>query len=143
MFTNYVIQGIIPSFEVMCDCCYYHLLLLYTVVHLKICIFLTLVMIATKEQMVSAKLPLEDRDYCAHKLLEYRGCRSEVFPFVYKCAHERHAYLTCEYEEYVSTIYKCTFSKSTHFSYVLRMKEFERERRLRDRQAQLDKRNEA
>lgn len=58
-----------------------------------------LVMIATKEEMVSAKLPLADRDYCAHKLLEYRACRSDVFPFLYKCHHERHEYLTCEYEE--------------------------------------------
>lgn len=106
-------------------------------------------MVATKEQMVSAKLPLQDRDYCAHKLLEFRGCRADVFPFVYKCSHERHAYLTCEYEEYVVLIFiininrLLTFFILTIFSYVLRMKEFERERRLRERQARLDKKSQA
>lgn len=56
-------------------------------------------MIATEEEMQSAKLPLEDRDYCAHKLLQYRACRADVWPFAYKCGHERHEYLHCEYEE--------------------------------------------
>ncbi|XP_044743441.1 NADH dehydrogenase [ubiquinone] 1 beta subcomplex subunit 7 [Chrysoperla carnea] len=77
------------------------------------------VMIATKEQLESAKIALEDRDYCAHLLLEYRGCRTRVWPFAYKCHHEKHNYLNCEYDDY-----------------VLRMKEFERERRLLQRQAQ-------
>ncbi|BFG02076.1 NADH dehydrogenase [Drosophila madeirensis] len=80
------------------------------------------VMIATQEEMESVKLPLEDRDYCAHKLIAYQACRSDKFPFVYQCAHEKHAYLTCEYEDY-----------------VLRMKEFERERRLLERQKRLNK----
>ncbi|XP_017156122.1 NADH dehydrogenase [ubiquinone] 1 beta subcomplex subunit 7 [Drosophila miranda] len=80
------------------------------------------VMIATQEEMESVKLPLEDRDYCAHKLIAYQACRSDKFPFVYQCAHEKHEFLTCEYEDY-----------------VLRMKEFERERRLLERQKRLDK----
>uniref|UniRef100_A0A1B0A087 NADH dehydrogenase [ubiquinone] 1 beta subcomplex subunit 7 n=1 Tax=Glossina pallidipes TaxID=7398 RepID=A0A1B0A087_GLOPL len=75
----------------------------------------------TKEEMVSAKLPLEDRDYCADVLLKYRACRTRVFPFLYKCHHERHEYMTCEYEDY-----------------VLRMKEFERERRLLERQKRIN-----
>ena len=80
------------------------------------------VMIATREEMESAKLSLEDRDYCAHKLLNYRSCRADTFPFVYKCAHEKHDYLTCEYEDY-----------------LLRMKEYERERRLLERQKRIEK----
>lgn len=56
-------------------------------------------MVATEEEMVSAKLPLDARDYCAHKLLKYHACRTDTFPFVYKCHHEKHDYLTCEYEE--------------------------------------------
>lgn len=56
-------------------------------------------MIATKEEMVSAGLPLKDRDYCAHILLEYRGCRKRVGPLYYRCAHERHEFLRCEFEE--------------------------------------------
>lgn len=61
-------------------------------------------MIATDIEMESAKIPLEDRDYCAHLLLNYGACRADTWPFVYKCAHEKHEYLTCEYEEYVSFI---------------------------------------
>uniref|UniRef100_A0A0K8TPD0 NADH dehydrogenase [ubiquinone] 1 beta subcomplex subunit 7 n=1 Tax=Tabanus bromius TaxID=304241 RepID=A0A0K8TPD0_TABBR len=84
------------------------------------------VMIATKEEMESAKLPLADRDYCAHKLLKYRSCRSDVYPFLYKCHHEKHDYLNCEYEDY-----------------ILRMKEYEREKRLLARQKRIQKKMEA
>ncbi|GLV44357.1 NADH dehydrogenase (ubiquinone) B18 subunit [Carabus blaptoides fortunei] len=75
------------------------------------------VMLASEEELQSAKIPLEDRDYCSHLLLNYRACRADTWPFVYKCHHQKHEYLTCEYEDY-----------------VLRMKEYERERRLRVRQ---------
>ncbi|KAF4532047.1 hypothetical protein B566_EDAN015573 [Ephemera danica] len=78
------------------------------------------VMIATQAEMEAARLPLEDRDYCAHLLLKYRGCRADVWPMAYKCHHEKHAYLHCQYEDY-----------------VLRMKEFERERRLLRRKNRL------
>uniref|UniRef100_A0A336MBQ8 NADH dehydrogenase [ubiquinone] 1 beta subcomplex subunit 7 n=2 Tax=Culicoides sonorensis TaxID=179676 RepID=A0A336MBQ8_CULSO len=79
------------------------------------------VMIATEEEMVAAKLALEDRDYCAHKLIDYKQCRQEVWPFVYKCAHERHALFQCKFDDY-----------------VMRMKEFEREKRLLRRQQRLE-----
>ncbi|XP_044754626.1 NADH dehydrogenase [ubiquinone] 1 beta subcomplex subunit 7 [Coccinella septempunctata] len=72
------------------------------------------VMHVTEEEMMSAKIPLEFRDYCAHKLIDYHVCRKKNWPWVVNCHHEKHAYLTCEYEDY-----------------VMRMKEYERERRLR------------
>ncbi|CAG9862047.1 unnamed protein product [Phyllotreta striolata] len=72
------------------------------------------VMIATEEEMRSAKIPLESRDYCAHLLLKFRDCRKENWPFPVKCHHEKHEYLNCQYDDF-----------------VLRMKEYERERRLR------------
>jgi NADH dehydrogenase (ubiquinone) 1 beta subcomplex subunit 7 len=56
-------------------------------------------MIATEEEMQSAKLALEDRDYCAHILLKYRACRADKAPWYWRCAHEKHEYLQCEYEE--------------------------------------------
>lgn len=62
---------------------------------------LLLVMIATEQEMEAAKIPLEDRDYCAHKLIAHRACRADVWPWAYKCAHAKHEYLNCEYEEYV------------------------------------------
>jgi NADH dehydrogenase (ubiquinone) 1 beta subcomplex subunit 7 len=58
-----------------------------------------LVMIATEDEMEAAKLELHERDYCAHKLIDFRKCRSENFPYVANCKHEKHAYLTCEFEE--------------------------------------------
>lgn len=58
-----------------------------------------IVMIATEEEMQSAKLALEDRDYCAHILLKYRACRADKAPWYWRCAHEKHEYLQCEYEE--------------------------------------------
>lgn len=58
-------------------------------------------MIATEEEMISAKVPMKDRDYCAHFFINYLACRKRVFPFVYQCGHEKHQYMTCEYEELV------------------------------------------
>ncbi|KAJ8972543.1 hypothetical protein NQ314_000130 [Rhamnusium bicolor] len=75
------------------------------------------VMIATEEEMISAKLPREDRDYCAHHLLKFRACRKDNWPFPVLCEHEKHVYLNCKYDDY-----------------LLRMKEYERERRLRVRE---------
>ncbi|KAJ8920021.1 hypothetical protein NQ315_011671 [Exocentrus adspersus] len=72
------------------------------------------VMIATEEEMRSAKLPLEDRDYCAHLLINFLACRKDNWPWVVKCEHEKHEYLNCRHDDY-----------------VIRMKEYERERRLR------------
>lgn len=54
----------------------------------------------SKEAMMSAKIPLEHRDYCAHKLLDYMTCTEKVWPFqLYKCDHEKHVLLNCQYEE--------------------------------------------
>ncbi|CAL4063667.1 unnamed protein product [Meganyctiphanes norvegica] len=74
------------------------------------------VMVATQEEMEKAKIPLAERDYCAHLLINYRNCRQNVWPFAYQCAHEKHEYLNCQYDDY-----------------VLRMKEHEREHRLLER----------
>uniref|UniRef100_A0A2A4J5B4 NADH dehydrogenase [ubiquinone] 1 beta subcomplex subunit 7 n=1 Tax=Heliothis virescens TaxID=7102 RepID=A0A2A4J5B4_HELVI len=78
------------------------------------------VMVAREEDLISAKIPLKHRDYCAHYLLDYQSCRYKNMPLLYKCSHERHAYLNCEKDDY-----------------ELRMKEFERERRLRLREKRL------
>ncbi|XP_047986777.1 NADH dehydrogenase [ubiquinone] 1 beta subcomplex subunit 7 [Leguminivora glycinivorella] len=77
-------------------------------------------MVAKEEDLVSARIPPKFRDYCAHHLLEYQVCRYDKMPMLYKCAHEKHNYLNCEQQDY-----------------VLRMKEFERERRLRKREQRL------
>jgi NADH dehydrogenase (ubiquinone) 1 beta subcomplex subunit 7 len=63
------------------------------------------VMIASEAEMVSAKIPLENRDYCAHKLITYQACRADVWPWAYKCVPEKHDYLNCELDEYVSHLH--------------------------------------
>ncbi|VVC92840.1 unnamed protein product [Leptidea sinapis] len=75
---------------------------------------------SSEVDLVSAKIPPQHRDYCAHHLLEYQVCRYKNMPLLYKCAHEKHDYLNCEHQDY-----------------VVRMKEFERERRLRIRENRL------
>ncbi|CAK1553582.1 unnamed protein product [Leptosia nina] len=77
-------------------------------------------MVAQEEHLVSAMIPPKYRDYCSHHLLEYQVCRYKNMPMLYRCAHEKHNYLNCEHQDY-----------------VLRMKEFERERRLRLRENRL------
>lgn len=74
-------------------------------------------MVATEEEMDSAKLIHRYRDYCAHKLIDLQGCLKNNRPFYWRCSHERHAFNECEFEDL-----------------VLRMKEWERERRLRERE---------
>lgn len=61
--------------------------------------FMSVVMVATEEEMISAKLKHDVRDYCAHKLIDFAVCRRDNWPWVVKCSHEKHAYLTCQYEE--------------------------------------------
>ncbi|KAK8379605.1 hypothetical protein O3P69_019511 [Scylla paramamosain] len=74
------------------------------------------VMLVTQEEMESVGLPVDKRDYCAHLAVKHRACREKVWPWAFKCGHERHEYLQCQHEDY-----------------VLRMKEYERERRLLER----------
>jgi len=71
---------------------------------------------ATEEEMEAAGLIETERDYCAHKLIEFVKCRKQKFPYIAACKHEKHVWEECQYEDY-----------------VLRMKEYERERRLRER----------
>ncbi|XP_060809866.1 NADH dehydrogenase [ubiquinone] 1 beta subcomplex subunit 7-like [Amyelois transitella] len=80
------------------------------------------VMLACEDDLKSARIPLKHRDYCAHLLIKYHMCRYKNMPFLLKCAHEKHAYLNCEKDDY-----------------VLRLKEFEREKRLREREIRIKK----
>ncbi|KAL0109575.1 hypothetical protein PUN28_014554 [Cardiocondyla obscurior] len=75
----------------------------------------------SEEDMMALKIPLNQRDYCAHKYLALHECKRIHYPFMLKCAHERHQYNECYVEDY-----------------TLRLKEFERERRLLERQKRID-----
>ncbi len=79
-------------------------------------------MVATELEMDSAKLMPLERDYCAHLFMEMKGCFKRNCPFLWRCKHERHAFHDCEWEDQ-----------------LLRMKEWERERRLREREYRKEK----
>uniref|UniRef100_A0A1I8ETT0 NADH dehydrogenase [ubiquinone] 1 beta subcomplex subunit 7 n=1 Tax=Wuchereria bancrofti TaxID=6293 RepID=A0A1I8ETT0_WUCBA len=69
---------------------------------------------ATWEEMDHWKLEFGDRDYCAHLLINLKKCQRQYAPFShYYCTDDYHGWQNCEYEDH-----------------ILRMKEFERERRL-------------
>uniref|UniRef100_G1KTG7 NADH dehydrogenase [ubiquinone] 1 beta subcomplex subunit 7 n=1 Tax=Anolis carolinensis TaxID=28377 RepID=G1KTG7_ANOCA len=89
-------------------------------------LFFRTVMIATQEQMNDAQLPLEQRDYCAHYLITLMKCKRDNFPNIFACAHERHDWDYCEHQDY-----------------VMRMKEFERERRLLTRKKRIEEKRRA
>ncbi|VDK71283.1 unnamed protein product [Onchocerca ochengi] len=69
---------------------------------------------ATWEEMDHWKLELGDRDYCAHLLINLKKCQRQYVPFShYYCIDQYHGWQNCQYDDH-----------------ILRMKEFERERRL-------------
>lgn len=70
----------------------------------------------TAEEMEVAQIKPDQRDYCAHHLIDFYKCRREKFPWVHGCKHDLHVWNECQFEDY-----------------VLRMKEYERERRLKER----------
>lgn len=72
--------------------------------------------------MYSAKLDPQGKDYCAHKLIDLYACYRTRFPFVTTCKHERHEYDACVYDDY-----------------IIRYKEYEREKRLKAREERIAK----
>ncbi|KAM7140926.1 NADH dehydrogenase [ubiquinone] 1 beta subcomplex subunit 7 [Molossus nigricans] len=80
-------------------------------------------MVATQQEMNDAQLVVQQRDYCAHHLIRLLKCKRDSFPNFLACKHERHDWEYCE-----------------HLDYVMRMKEFERERRLLQRKKRREQR---
>ncbi|KAI1884325.1 hypothetical protein AGOR_G00225260 [Albula goreensis] len=78
-------------------------------------------MVATQDQMELARLPVVQRDYCAHHLLKLMKCKRDNWPNFLACKHERHDWDYCQ-----------------HHDYIMRMKEFERERRLLMRKKRIE-----
>ena len=64
-----------------------------------IMLFFVTVMVATKEEMDAANLAYSERGFCAHFKIELNSCYEREKPFDYRCSHEKHAYLNCQYEE--------------------------------------------
>merc|ERR1711931_476905 len=68
--------------------------------------------------MVKAKVPLKHRDYCAHYYINFLKCNRDRGALDFSaCNHEKHEWEHCQYDDF-----------------VMRMKEYERERRLLQRE---------
>ncbi|KAJ8373201.1 hypothetical protein AAFF_G00270340 [Aldrovandia affinis] len=78
-------------------------------------------MVATQQQLNDAMVPVLQRDYCAHHLLKLMKCKRDNWPNFLACKHERHDWDYCQHQDY-----------------VMRMKEFERERRLMMRKKRIE-----
>jgi len=78
---------------------------------------------ATWEEMDEINLSPGERDYCAHLLIDFKKCQRKYAPFAgHACAAIRHTYDQCEYEDF-----------------LMRVKEYERERRLLMRKRRKEK----
>ena len=75
---------------------------------------------ATELEMDSGNIRAKYRDYCAHIMLQYMACRRDNKPFYSRCNGYRHNWEECTYQDN-----------------ILRMKEYERERRLDLRQERI------
>ena len=53
----------------------------------------------SEEEMISAAVPIDKRDYCAHHYINFMKCRKEKYPWVAGCKHELHLYDDCEFQE--------------------------------------------
>uniref|UniRef100_A0A8C7K130 NADH dehydrogenase [ubiquinone] 1 beta subcomplex subunit 7 n=1 Tax=Oncorhynchus kisutch TaxID=8019 RepID=A0A8C7K130_ONCKI len=78
-------------------------------------------MVASQAQMNLAQVPVLQRDYCAHHLIKLMKCKRDNWPNFLACKHERHDWDYCEHQDY-----------------VMRMKEYERERRLQMRKKRVE-----
>ena len=77
--------------------------------------------LATRAEVESAHLPHKWRDYCAHHLLKLMACKRDHTPAFWNCHHYKADLLDCRYEDH-----------------VLRMKDYEREKRLDARNRRLE-----
>eukprot|EP00088_Acartia_fossae_P037677 TRINITY_DN38898_c0_g1_i1.p1 TRINITY_DN38898_c0_g1~~TRINITY_DN38898_c0_g1_i1.p1 ORF type:complete len:133 (-),score=47.43 TRINITY_DN38898_c0_g1_i1:214-612(-) len=81
------------------------------------------VMTASAEEFESLQIQPAYRGYCGREIVDLKVCTYNYpwFFGAHMCGHERHALESCQVEDY-----------------KLRMKEWERERRLRIRQKKID-----
>ena len=54
---------------------------------------------ASYEEMEAANLRLDERDYCAHLILDFYKCRRQNYPWVAACKAEKHAWDECQFKE--------------------------------------------
>eukprot|EP00177_Eucheuma_denticulatum_P005822 GFKZ01010624.1.p1 GENE.GFKZ01010624.1~~GFKZ01010624.1.p1 ORF type:complete len:102 (+),score=19.13 GFKZ01010624.1:250-555(+) len=65
-------------------------------------------MVATHEEMAEARVPMQWRDYCAHKLIPLNKCRRKNFYLPFRCEDLRHEYEKCQYEQYMLRVGEMT-----------------------------------
>uniref|UniRef100_C1BQ07 NADH dehydrogenase [ubiquinone] 1 beta subcomplex subunit 7 n=1 Tax=Caligus rogercresseyi TaxID=217165 RepID=C1BQ07_CALRO len=78
----------------------------------------------TETEMAAAHIPPKERGYCADTYMKHRACLRNNMPFSYFCRHEMHNYHHCMEDDY-----------------IMRFKEYEREKRLRTREQRIQAAN--
>jgi len=58
----------------------------------------------SQEDLRAAKVPLCDRDYCAHLLIPLNDCRRKSLYMPWACGAQRHAYEKCLYFDYKARV---------------------------------------
>jgi NADH dehydrogenase (ubiquinone) 1 beta subcomplex subunit 7 len=53
----------------------------------------------TEAELRACKIPKEQWDFCAHKLLEVEKCKMDNFPYVWKCKSQSHDLSMCYFDE--------------------------------------------
>ncbi|XP_021239551.1 NADH dehydrogenase [ubiquinone] 1 beta subcomplex subunit 7 [Numida meleagris] len=56
-------------------------------------------MVASSQQLAEGRVPLAQRDFCAHHLLRLMRCRRDAFPSLWQCQHLRHQWDSCQHHE--------------------------------------------
>ncbi|KAL5016698.1 hypothetical protein ScPMuIL_006287 [Solemya velum] len=80
----------------------------------------------TREELDKANIDLNRRDYCVDLYYNFMKCRRIDGIFAESCQHIKHDHDKCEFDDY-----------------VLRMKEFEREKRMKERAKRLMQKSQA
>ncbi|PXF48213.1 NADH dehydrogenase [ubiquinone] 1 beta subcomplex subunit 7 [Gracilariopsis chorda] len=58
----------------------------------------------TDEEMAQNRIPLDYRDFCAHKLIPLNNCRRKNLYLPFRCEDERHDYEKCQYDQYMRRV---------------------------------------
>ncbi|EFJ09421.1 hypothetical protein SELMODRAFT_8892, partial [Selaginella moellendorffii] len=61
---------------------------------------------ASNKEMERARVPLEWRDQCAHRLIPLNKCRQQNYYLPWRCVELRHSFEKCQYYLYLARVWK-------------------------------------
>jgi len=66
---------------------------------------------ASEAELMRHQVPMGFRDYCSHVLIPLNNCRRANLYAGWKCGTQRHAYETCQWEDYLWRMKKESLTK--------------------------------